>query len=288
MALTFLIGFMAAGKTSVGRALAKRWGQRFVDLDDEVAKLGEAVATLVARDEPEFRRRESAPRAPRLRAGGDLVIATGGGAAAHADNIERMRAAGCVIALDVDVATARERAGDPASRPLLQRDPVAIAALAAARAPIYRRAHIVIDTNGRTIDEVVAQTADAARVYVGAASTVVALGARSYPVTVVPQFDRALRAPLGTHTKLALVTDDNVARHWGAEAERVFAPAVTVVIPAGEAHKTLATYERVSDQLITTEHEHHTAVLALGGGVVGDLAGIDDATQFRGFAVVLL
>ena len=288
MALTFLIGFMAAGKTSVGRALAKRWGQRFVDLDDEVAKLGEAVATLVARDEPEFRRREAAALAALIAAGGDLVIATGGGAAAHADNLERMRAAGCVIALDVDVATARERAGDPASRPLLQRDPVAIAALAAARAPIYRRAHIVIDTNGRTIDEVVAQTADAARVYAGAASTVVALGARSYPVTVVPQFERALLAPLGTHTTLALVTDDNVARHWGAEAERVFAPAVTVVIPAGEAHKTLATYERVSDQLIAAGLDRHSAILALGGGVVGDLAGFVAATLFRGIAVAQL
>ncbi|MEO6776828.1 MAG: shikimate kinase, partial [Kofleriaceae bacterium] len=50
---------MAAGKTSVGRALAERWGWRFVDLDDEVAKLGEPVAALVARDEPEFRRREA-------------------------------------------------------------------------------------------------------------------------------------------------------------------------------------------------------------------------------------
>ncbi|HEY6039338.1 MAG TPA: shikimate kinase, partial [Kofleriaceae bacterium] len=75
--LTFLIGFMAAGKTSVGRALAQRWGQRFVDLDDEVAALGEPVAALVARDEPEFRRREAAALAALIATGGDLVVATG-------------------------------------------------------------------------------------------------------------------------------------------------------------------------------------------------------------------
>ena len=58
----FLIGFMAAGKTSVGRAIAQRDRRRFVDLDDVIAdaRRGESVASLVARDEPEFRRRESA------------------------------------------------------------------------------------------------------------------------------------------------------------------------------------------------------------------------------------
>src|ERR1700761_5197418 len=113
MALTFLIGFMAAGKTSVGQLLAKQWECRFVDLDDEIAKLGEPVAQLIARDEPEFRRREAAALAALIAAGDDsaTVIATGGGAAAYGDNLERMRAAGCVIALDVAVATALARAG---------------------------------------------------------------------------------------------------------------------------------------------------------------------------------
>jgi shikimate kinase/3-dehydroquinate synthase len=289
MALTFLIGFMAAGKTSVGRALAKQWGRRFVDLDDEVAKLGEPVAELVARDEAEFRRREASALASLIARADDVVVATGGGAAAHGDNLERMRAAGCVIALDVDVATARARAGDPASRPLLQREPVAIAALAAARAPIYRRANIVVDTNGRSIADVAAQVADAMRAYVDAASTVVALGARSYPIVIGERFDRAqLVARLGAVTKLALVTDTNVARHWHAEAERELAPDVTVVIEPGEAHKTLATYERVCDQLIAAGLDRNSAILALGGGVVGDLAGFVAATLFRGIAVVQL
>ncbi|HSK02886.1 MAG TPA: shikimate kinase, partial [Kofleriaceae bacterium] len=56
----FLVGFMAAGKTSVGRAIAAATGRRFVDLDDEIAAMGEPPAALVARDEAEFRRREAA------------------------------------------------------------------------------------------------------------------------------------------------------------------------------------------------------------------------------------
>ena len=55
----FLIGFMAAGKTSVGQAIAKASGRRFVDLDDVITAMGEPTAQLVARDEREFRRREA-------------------------------------------------------------------------------------------------------------------------------------------------------------------------------------------------------------------------------------
>src|SRR5690606_35634441 len=56
----FLIGFMAAGKTTIGRAIAAATGRRFVDLDDVIAAAGEPVASLVARDEPLFRKREAA------------------------------------------------------------------------------------------------------------------------------------------------------------------------------------------------------------------------------------
>ena len=75
----FLVGFMAAGKTSVGRAVAASAGRRFLDLDDAIASLGEPVATLVARDEAEFRRRESKALADLIAEATDgPVIATGG------------------------------------------------------------------------------------------------------------------------------------------------------------------------------------------------------------------
>src|SRR5690349_1615050 len=135
--MLFLVGFMAAGKTSVGKAIAAASGRRFVDLDDEIAALGEAPAALVARDEPEFRRREAAALAKLIAEGHDLVVATGGGAAAFGDNLARMRAAGLVVALDVTVAEARRRAAGGGPRPLL----ADADRLAARRAPAYRRAH---------------------------------------------------------------------------------------------------------------------------------------------------
>jgi shikimate kinase/3-dehydroquinate synthase len=289
----FLIGFMAAGKTSVGRELARETGRRFVDLDDVVAMLGEPVATLLARDEAEFRKREERALASEIAAALDgPVISTGGGAAAHGQNLERMRRAGCVVALAVDVDEARLRAGDGSGRPLLAKPAAEIAALAAQRAPVYRRAHAVVDTNGRAIAEVTAlvREAEAAwRAARGDATTVVSLGARSYPVVVTETFDAELiTSRLGNVSKLAVITDQNVATLWIEALEAAIAPAVTLEIPPGEAHKTLATYQRLCDALIAQGLDRNSAIVALGGGVVGDIAGFVAATLFRGIPIVQL
>ena len=293
--MLFLIGFMAAGKTSVGRALAARSGRAFVDLDDAVsATTGEPVPALVARDEAAFRRAEAAALGRIIATGGDVIVATGGGAAAAGDNLSAMRAAGCVIALGVDLDEARARAVGGPARPLLARGD----ALLRERAPIYRRAHAVVDTTGQRVDDVVGAVAAAEQAYAsaGGEAVVVALGDRSYPVTLTAHLDVALgaqvRARLPGVTRVALVTDDNVAAHWlDAASAALAAVGFTVelaIIPAGEASKSLAEYGRLCERLIAAGLDRTGAIVALGGGVVGDLAGFVAATLVRGLPVVHL
>ena len=309
----FLIGFMASGKTSVGRAIASATGRRFIDLDEVIAKTGTPVSVLVARDEVDFRRREAEALALVIASstsGTGAVIATGGGAAAHADNLARMRAAGFVVALGVDLAEAERRAAaervvrPTALRPLLSQ----AGELWARRAPVYRRAHAVIDTTGRTVAEVADAALAVERAWQKAAQpggapgvapgvTMVALGDRSYPVTVTDRFEApALRGALGEPTRIAIVTDASVARHWLAPVTALVskitgpgrpAPEVVTITP-GEAEKTLATYERICQQLIATGLDRSSLILALGGGVVGDLAGFVAATLYRGIGVIQL
>ena len=259
----FLVGFMAAGKTSVGRALAAMTGRRFVDLDDAIGD----VAALVARDEPEFRRREAAALVAAI--ADDTVIATGGGAAAYGDNLARMRAAGLVVALGVDVAEAERRAVGGPARPLLAN----AAALARARAPIYRRAHAVVETTGRALAEVIADVAHVERVAAGDA-TIVALGARSYPIELVEAVHPVERA--------VVITDENVARHHLAR----LGPGEAIVLPPGEVTKSFATYEGICNELVARGLDRGSTIVALGGGVVGDLAGFVAATFLRGIAIV--
>ena len=278
----FLIGFMAAGKTSVGRALAQQSGRRFVDLDDVIAEAGEPVAQLVARDEADFRRLEAAALARVIDDATDNpIVATGGGCAAYADNLARMKAAGLVVALGVEVADAQQRAAVGPPRPLL----AAADQLAAKRAPIYRRAHAVVDTTGKPIAEVVAAVAHVVEAwerlpFAYRDATLVALGERTYPVVVHEgAVDKDLvRAYAGARTQL--ITDRNVAPYAGDPD--------AIAIEPGEASKSFAVYQSLCEQLVARGLDRGSAIVALGGGVVGDLAGFVAATLYRGIPVVQL
>src|SRR5438128_1743829 len=113
----------------------------------------------------------------------------------------------------------------------------------------------------------------------GLDTSLVALGERSYPITVGPEF--AVEIP----PRSAVVTDSNVAKHWLPELG--FDGPVVLVSP-GEASKSIITYQRVCEELVGHGLDRGSTILALGGGVVGDLAGFVAATLSRGVAVALV
>ena len=289
----FLIGFMASGKTTVGRTLASATGRRCLDLDDVIAEMGEPVASLVARDEAEFRRREAAALAKVIDEGGrDLVVATGGGAAAFGDNMRKMRAAGLVVALGVDVAEAKARASGGPARPLL----ADADDLARSRAQHYRRAHVTIETTGSTVDGVVAQVLAAERAWLRLPfarrdATILPLGARSYPIVT---HERAIdgdlvRTYVGDATKVVVITDREVDRHWHSTALAALGSQTEIIaIPAGEASKSITQYGALCEELVRRGLDRGSALVALGGGVVGDITGYVAATLFRGIPFVQL
>ncbi|MFN3945406.1 MAG: shikimate kinase [Allosphingosinicella sp.] len=157
-----LVGLMGAGKTTVGRRLARRLGLPFVDADEEIERAAQrSIAEIFDRfGEAQFRDGERRVIA-RLIDGSTKVIATGGGAfmnpATRALILDR-----CVaVWLDADAATLAERVGRRDHRPLLRnRDPLPVLQdLAAVRNPLYAQAHIRIRSQGapheRTVDEIV-------------------------------------------------------------------------------------------------------------------------------------
>jgi shikimate kinase len=160
-----LIGFMATGKTTVGRLVAERLGRRFVDLDELIEQTaGTTVAELFrTAGEPAFRRAEAQALRQALATPG-TVIATGGGAACREENLEAMLAGGVVVALSATPLEVLRRTGGPSGRPLLDgaEDPLdAATRLLGAREPFYARAHLRVDTVGRTPEEVAALVAAA-------------------------------------------------------------------------------------------------------------------------------
>jgi len=142
-----LTGFMGAGKTTVGRLLAEKLHLPFVDLDSEIeARVGLSVRELFARHgEPEFRRVER-EILTELLARDPLVLATGGGTLAEADNLALAKSAGLVIWLNPPFAVIARRIGPlgKRDRPLFP-DEVAAFELYRRRLPMYRRADLQLD-----------------------------------------------------------------------------------------------------------------------------------------------
>jgi 3-dehydroquinate synthase len=117
----------------------------------------------------------------------------------------------------------------------------------------------------------------------------VALGERAYDIVI----GRGVLASLGARiaalrpgVRAAIVTDRTVAKHWLEPAERSLAeagiPTSRVIVDEGEVSKTYAGLEKVSEVLIAARIERNDLVIALGGGVVGDLAGFAAAILRRG------
>jgi shikimate kinase len=154
----FLTGFMAAGKTAVGRALARRLGRRFVDLDDAITEeAGLSVADIFARfGERDFRERErrALERACALER---TIVATGGGAVVDPRSRGAMRACGRIVCLTAEPEVLLSRLGDAANRPLLAGTAdraERLRELLAARAEAYGDADLIVDTSRMTTDDV--------------------------------------------------------------------------------------------------------------------------------------
>lgn len=151
-----LIGFMGAGKSTVGRLLAHRLGMPFADSDQVIAeRAGKPVQQIFADDgEPAFRQLEHEVIAGLVR-GPDRVLAVGGGAAAHAGTRDLL-AAVPVVYLRVSFAEAIRRVGGDHGRPMLARPD--IEQVYAERDVLYAKAAtVVIDTDGRAQEEIAAE-----------------------------------------------------------------------------------------------------------------------------------
>ncbi len=291
-----LVGLMGAGKTSIGRRLALRLGMPFRDADAEIEQAaGCSIAELFARyGEPAFREGERRV-IRRLLEGPPLVLATGGGAFMDTETRAMVRGQATSVWLRCSLATLVRRTSARTHRPLLQvGDPARVlASLMEQRHPIYAEADIVVDCGEDSPETTTGRVLDALHAWSPPRRLPVALASVSYHVVIGDGLlarAGALLAPVLPQKRAVVVTDETVAGlHLPALltglAEAGF-EARTVIVPPGEASKSLACYARVTDALLEAGVERQTCVVALGGGVVGDLAGFAAATVLRGLPFV--
>jgi len=288
-----LTGFMGTGKTAVGCAVARISGREFVDMDELIAdRAGKSIPRIFAEDgEAAFRPMEREV-CRNLSERQDLVIATGGGSLINHENHERLISSGTVICLlaSAEEILRRLSTTNVSKRPLLEASDLqgTIESLLYARREIYLSFPWQVDTTGLTIAEVAHRVID----IVSSMTIPVRYPGGEYEIRIgdglLNHLGNLVRG--GTSGRVAVVTNTVVAPLYGARVENALCAAgfdpFTCVIPDGEVHKTLATVESLYEKFLDSGLDRSGAVLSLGGGVTGDIAGFAVATYMRGVKFV--
>jgi 3-dehydroquinate synthase len=291
------------------------------DSEIELAHAGMTIPEIFANHgEPYFRDGEARVIA-RLLDSGPGVIATGGGAVMREETRNRIGANAVSIWLKADADTIMKRVKRRADRPLLQTpDPAGtVGRLIREREPLYQLADITIWSRDVPHEKIVDECIDAlhARLcregaqeipdtketpdtngftrmtaplkYSDSVTVEVALGERTYDIVIGRDVLQSLGgriAALRPGVRTAIVTDRNVAKHWLEQTEASLSQAgiatSRIIVEEGEGSKTYRGLEQVSEALIAAKIERNDLVVALGGGVVGDLAGFAAAILRRG------
>jgi shikimate kinase/3-dehydroquinate synthase len=252
-----LIGFMGAGKSTLGAEVAERLGRPFVDLDREIeAQQRRSISELFAQGgEAHFRVLEATEAVAALSKSPPAVIALGGGAAESGTVRKALREHALTVRIEVDFDTAWERVqgGD---RPLAQ-DREEFRALFERRKELYVAA---ADATAFGAEDVI----------LAAGGAVVETGALERLGVLVPG-----------EGPVALVTDPRVQGIYGADAQMALGTrlASTHELPAGEGAKAVSEAERLWREL---RLDRRGTVGALGGGCTTDAAGFVAATYLRG------
>jgi 3-dehydroquinate synthase len=317
-----ITGFSGTGKSLVAKEVARRLNWDFLDTDDEIVRqTGKPIAEIFREDgEGRFREleRETIKEACERQ---HTVIAIGGGAIVDPRNYELLARSGVIVCLEANPETIYERLFSEAAcnpgtevRPLLAGDnPLErIRQLKASRQPYYARADWTIHTDSLSITEVTDEVIRAWRLLQRThphlnplpsrerksdsqlktdddVACLVETATQSYPVFV----GYGLLDRLGEEMKQAglsgtstIISDENVFSLYGSKVERVLNDARFAVncfvVPPGEETKSMDSAVKIYDFLVKHRTERDDVIVALGGGMVGDLAGFAAATFLRG------
>lgn len=302
-----LVGMMGAGKTTIGKALANSLGKEFIDSDHEIQDRTGVKIPVIFEIEGEagFRKRESEVLAELVKKS-NMVLATGGGAVLSRENRQILRRGGIVIYLRASVNDLYRRTRYDKNRPLLQTQNLfaRLNELYVQRDVLYREAaHVIIDSGKQGVRflvqklinklisinfNTIMQNNNKNAMQTITVDFTPSSEKRSYPIHIghgiLQQVDLIVsclpqkRVAIVSNTTIAPLYLDNLR----AALEKQGVISISIILPDGEVHKNWGTLNLIFDALLKNHCERNTAILALGGGVIGDLTGFAAATYLRG------
>ena len=273
----FLYGPPATGKTTIGEILSRNLKLPFIDLDRVIeSKAGMSIPQIMeGQGESAFRDLESSALReitltpnPSPTGRGESVVALGGGALLRDENRQHVESSGKIVLLTAELDTLLARLNEDSNkRPLLVGDLKSkLKSLLENRREHYDSFTLKLDVDDQSAEQI----AHRAQIMLG-----------RHHLSAMGEYDVRV-GQIGNLRSIAygslIVTDENVAKHHldKINIER------SIIIPAGEEHKNLETVSRLWKAFLEYGLDRKSTVVALGGGVIGDLAGFAASTYMRG------
>jgi 3-dehydroquinate synthase len=268
----FLYGPPGTGKSTIGRLLARSLKLPFIDLDRVIeTNAGMSIPQIMEQHgESAFRDMETAALKEIGLGVRESIIALGGGALLREENRTMAENNGSVLLLMAELPTLLERIRhEPGKRPLLSGDfKNKLTTLLEKRKEHYNSFPLKLHVDGKSAEQNTRQ----AQIILG-----------RHHLSAMGEYD-VIVGHAKSVTNLQnpiIVTDENVAQYHLEKIEKLF-EARSVVVPAGEEHKNLETISRLWKAFLENGLDRKSTVIALGGGVIGDMAGFAASTYMRG------
>jgi shikimate kinase/3-dehydroquinate synthase len=309
-----LIGFSATGKSIVGKKVAEYLRWDFIDTDDEIVKTsGKTISDIFKQDGENAFRQLERKAIEQTCAKENVVISTGGGAILNPENVKILQKTCVIICLEAKVETIYQRlqnnalySSNPVVRPLLagEKPLERIRELKNYRQPYYSIADWTVHTDSLTIEEVSWEVVRGWR-FIHRSNTnttqankanvacTVETASKIYPVFVGWSLLHKLGEKMrdaGLSGKAVIISDESVSSIYGEQTKKIIEKAGFEVsyftVPPGEVSKNVSKAIGIYDFLIEHRIERNDVLIALGGGMIGDLAGFVAATYLRGIPYV--
>jgi 3-dehydroquinate synthase len=271
----FLYGPPGTGKSTIGKILAKNLKLSFVDLDRIIeSNAGKSIPQIMEQDGEDAFRDLETNALKAINNKEESIVALGGGALLREGNRAFVESNGRVILLVAELDTLLLRLeADANKRPLLAGDlREKLSSLLAKREEHYASFANQLRVDDKSIEQVAQQL----QIQLGRHH----LSAMGEYDVIVGDVSNLMNFPMQNPI---VVTDENVAKfHLDRITQTLGGDAKSVIIPAGEEHKNLETVSHLWNSFLQNGLDRKSTVIALGGGVIGDLSGFAASTYMRG------
>jgi len=267
----FLYGPSGSGKSTIGKALASSLSLPFMDSDQVLEEnAGKTIPQIVEEQGMPVVRDLETAAIKQIVDGKESVVALGGGALLRDENRGLVERYGQVILLTAELSTLIERLqNDPSERPLLSGGLESkLTSYLEGRKDHYASFPVKVQVDRKNVEQITHEI----QVKVG-----------RHHLSAMGEYDamvgRIEHIPFGN----IIVLDENIAKHHLEKIKQAVGRDIpSVIIPAGEEHKNLATVSLLWKSFLQNGLDRKSTVIALGGGVIGDLTGFAASTYMRG------